>query len=103
VTGREYLQGYFALIADGYTHDEAKEILENIKNEMEQSKITVWSVDNNDKLTHNHIENGWAEGDIPQPVRPEYKNQLSWANMKWHKRLTYLKDGKVLEYDLRSK
>jgi hypothetical protein len=101
VTGEEYFKGYLLLMLQGYSHDEANEILENVKNEMEQSKITVWSVDKNGKLSHNHIENGWVEGDIPQPLKPVFKNQLSWANMKWHKRFTYLKDGKVLEYDLK--
>jgi hypothetical protein len=101
MTGKEYLQGYFALIQKGYTLSEAYEIIENVKQEMEESKITVWSV-KNDKgdLIFNHIENSWVDGNIPQPKNPEFKNQLSWQKMSWNKRFTYLKDGKVLDYSL---
>jgi hypothetical protein len=38
MTGVEYLESYCKLILHGYTHDEAKDILEEIKEKMEDDK-----------------------------------------------------------------
>lgn len=67
-----------------------------------ESKITAWYayLKDQNKFTFNHIENGWVDGDYPLPKKPEYTNQLSWAKMKWEKKHTYLKDGKVLNCDI---
>lgn len=61
-------------------------------------KITVWGVsdDTGWVVKHNHIENGWVEGDKPQPIKKEYTNQLGWQKLEWLREYAYLIDGKVV-------
>lgn len=39
MTGQEYLYSYCQLILHGYSHDEAKEIIEEIKEKMKQDSV----------------------------------------------------------------
>lgn len=56
-------------------------------------KITVWSIiKTNGETTHNHIENGWIEGEYPQPIKKEFNNQLAWQKMKWKREYGYLSE-----------
>lgn len=60
-------------------------------------KITVWNyVNDKGVIFHNHIENGWVDGDYPKPKKVEYTNQQAWKNMKWQKKYAHLVDGVVV-------
>lgn len=60
-------------------------------------KITVWN-HKNDKgiIKLNHIENGWVDGDFPQPIKKEFVNQKGWEKMKWEKKYANLVNGVVV-------
>jgi len=59
-------------------------------------KVTVWyRINKKGEQLHNHIEDGWIEGDYPLPVNPEYVNQKAWGNEKWEWEHKYLIDGKL--------
>jgi len=62
-----------------------------------KDKITVWERWNPEtkEFQHNHIEDGWVEGDVPEPKCPESKGQQQWKKAKWRKTHTYLVDGVV--------
>lgn len=61
-------------------------------------KITIWStVDKNGESKFNHIEDGWAHRDHPQPIKKEFTNQKAWSNLKWSRLHGYLLDGKVIK------
>lgn len=64
-------------------------------------KITVWDILKKDGSTlHNHIENGWVEGNYPKPLKEEFTNQKSWENMDWVKKYaTLVNDVVVYEND----
>ncbi|WEG18580.1 hypothetical protein PQ478_08860 [Alkalihalophilus pseudofirmus] len=52
---------------------------------MKYKAITVWSVITEFGVKLNHIEDGWVNGDKPQPIKKEFTNQLAWQNLKWKK------------------
>lgn len=70
-------------------------------------KITVWKkvvkkkVEDGHiylKYEFNHIQDGWVDGDYPQPFKDEYVNQVNWKNDSWVKEFKYLVDGKIVNY-----
>jgi len=67
--------------------------------------ITCWIVVNRKKeedgsitvtKSHNHISDGWNEGDYPLPIDSSFSNQKSWASLNWEKKYAYLTEGKVI-------
>ncbi|MDK2600794.1 hypothetical protein QO179_25180 [Bacillus stercoris] len=55
-------------------------------------EITIWTLVTETSEKHNHIENGWAEGEYPTPTKSEYKNQEAWNKLDWKKEFGYLDD-----------
>ncbi len=52
-----------------------------------RKKVTIWESWNHKekKWQHNHIEDGWVDGDIPGPKK-------AWKGQKWLKRLGWIVD-----------
>lgn len=61
--------------------------------------VTVWQrwigPRHDQRLEHNHIENGHSDRLYPQPISEEQK--ASWAGQTWVRTHAYLDDGKVVE------
>ena len=68
----------------------------NLKSEIcpELAEITVWSKFSKSKqvFEHNHIEFGFAEGEKPRPIKPEFTNQNDWVNYQWKKEFCFMTD-----------
>ena len=62
-------------------------------------RITAWAAwDRNERgFVHHHIEDGWAAGFTPRPIKPGFIDQAkAWPKQKWVKSYGYLdKDSKV--------
>lgn len=58
--------------------------------------VTAWSVWNAKHNTweHNHIEDGYANGDIPGSDNPAQVK--AWKQQKWKKTFGYLNDENVM-------
>ena len=63
-------------------------------------KITVWTLIENEKESHNHIENGWSDLDYPLPIDMKFENQKSWSKKKWKKEHAYFFNNKVVRIDV---
>lgn len=60
-------------------------------------KITIWEREIGEGFyQHNHIENGWQDGDKPIPLKDEFVNQKAWVKYSWKKYFGYLINGKVV-------
>ena len=55
-------------------------------------EITIWTLVTKNSKKHNHIEDGWAEGEHPTPIESRYKNQEAWNKLDWKKEFGYLDD-----------
>lgn len=58
--------------------------------------VTLWTMITKDGARFNHLQDGHVEGDYPLPLKPEYKQQRSWAKGKWIKEHAYLNDKWVV-------
>lgn len=68
----------------------------------ELADITVWSKFSKSKqvFEHNHIEFGFAEGDKPIPIKPEFTAQNDWVNNLWKKEFCFMSDDfKIISKD----
>jgi len=56
------------------------------------TKVTAWGVKELNKVSHNHIENGWVEEEKPNPKFP---TQKAWKRQNWRKQFCWLINNKV--------
>ncbi|UHC66481.1 hypothetical protein [Bacillus sp. FCW2] len=61
--------------------------------------ITVWYKydDKGNEAKLNHIEDGWVNGEYPNPIYPSFPNQEAWKKSDWERKYAYLDEqNKVL-------
>lgn len=57
------------------------------------NKVTLWSVLSKDGTSkHNHIQDGWVEGDKPKQFKDEFVNQSAWKKIDWEREYAFISD-----------
>ena len=57
--------------------------------------ITIWEAfdKESEEFRHNHIEDGWAVKEKPEP---KFSSQKGWSTRKWRKEHAYLLEGRII-------